>query len=303
MSEVTGDPERDQPRRRSDKPLSFGGPTMRAWMAGAAHGPRAPEGALRFHLGAFALWLGTGAIALGGMAIWLGGFGGDATAAVREAYDGRLAKAGFIAQHFDIRGEARTPRAAIERALLLEPGEVIFHLDPAAARRRIEALDWVRHASVARLLPNRVLVVVAEKAPAALWRAEAGAELKVVDDRGGVIGGADPALFGGLPIVEGAGADRAAPELAAALDGQPEIHRLAAHYVRVGDRRWDVILKTGARAQLPEGAAADGIRRLLSLQTGQDLLALPVEAIDLRASGVVLRERPPARPAKPGRGA
>lgn len=260
--------------------------TAEAWAAErsrrarrAAATPPAPAGKVIARTGAVILAVFAGAM-------WLGGFLGDTAGATGRALAIAAGQAGFVVRHVDVRGAERTDVAEINRRLLVEPGELIFNLDPDAARRRIEELDWVGEAAVIRLLPNRVVVIVKERAPVALHVTEAGAT--VIDASGAPIESASPAEWRGLPVVSGAGSQEAAAELVAALARRPDLARQAAYFERIGARRWDVTLQNGARVKLPEGAVEPGLERLAALLEAT-VSEAPLALVDLRGGGLVLR--------------
>ncbi len=230
-----------------------------------------------------------GGFMLGVIAFWLSGFGGSALEALRAGVDARLAAAGFVFDTFDVRGAVRANPSDLQRALELPAGAVVFGLNPGAARQRIEALPWVREAAVLRLLPDRVVVIVREHRPLALWRATAEAPVLLVDDMGAVLDADLAAVETDLPELFGAGAPQAAPELAAALRERPRLRRLARRFERVGARRWDVHLHSGAVVKLPEGPSADVLAQLARLDAQTGFLEAPLGVIDMR-NGVVLRE-------------
>ena len=85
-------------------------------------------------------------------------------------------------------------------------------------------------------------------------------------------------------------ADKAVPEalliLAAAEPILPRVRGL----VRMGERRWDLVLDRGQRVLLPTDAPVKALERMIALDEAQDLLDRDVIAIDLR-----LQDRPVLR--------
>ncbi len=221
---------------------------------------------------------------------WIGGFAGPVAEGARDLLETRLAAAGFIYSVLDVRGVERTGSFEIQKRIGAPIGAVIFDVDPARARAAIEELDWVRHAAVIRLLPNRIVVIVEERRAAALWRPTTDAAARLIDDTGAVIEGGDPAAHRGLPMVVGRGAAEAAPELAAALVDFPQLRRQAQRFVRVGERRWDVRLRSGAVVQLPQAPAAAALARFDRLNALAAVAKRPLAVIDLRNADLVMRQ-------------
>ncbi|WP_332870145.1 cell division protein FtsQ/DivIB [Roseovarius salinarum] len=164
-----------------------------------------------------------------------------------------------------------------------------FDLDLDRLRGMIEALPAVRHADL-RIKQGGVLEAkVAERQPAALWRRAEGVALV---DREGVV--LDPAArrtaHPDLPMLAGEGADAAVAEALRLRQAAAPLRARLKGFVRVGERRWDVVLDRGQRILLPERAAVRALERVIALSQAQDMLARDVVAIDMR-----LADRPTVR--------
>lgn len=156
-----------------------------------------------------------------------------------------------------------------------------FDIDLDAARDRIEALDAVLRADL-RVRSGGVLqVMITERVPVAVWRTEDG--LTLVDETGhrvaGLVARTDRP---DLPLIAGEGADRVTAEaleiLAAAQGILPRVRGL----VRMGERRWDLVLDRNQRILLPAENAVAAMERLIALDKAEDLLARDVLSVDLR---------------------
>jgi len=199
------------------------------------------------------------------------------------------ADAGLAVASVTVSGRQRTEDPAILDALGADRGTPTLAVDPAAARRRLEALPWVHHARVERRFPGRLLVRLHEREPMAVHTAGDGARL--LDWRGEPIRGIDAGRFPGLLRVSGTGAPDATRELLRTLEGQPELADRAVRARRVGQRRWDVRLRNGVRVALPAEGAAAAWTRLARLEREHRLLARDVRRVDLRAAHRVVLER------------
>jgi cell division protein FtsQ len=164
-----------------------------------------------------------------------------------------------------------------------------LELDLDALRKRIEALPGIASARLT-IGPDGILrAALTERIPVALWRWEG--QLHLVDREGVVIGPiAARADRPALPLIIGAGADRAVPEaLALQARAAPLHHRLRA-LVRVGERRWTLALDRDQVIMLPAKDAEPALARVLALDAAEDLLAREVMVIDMR-----LPQRPTLR--------
>jgi cell division protein FtsQ len=175
---------------------------------------------------------------------------------------------------------------AVRAKLALDLPRSSFDIDLDAARARVEDLDAIRRADLRVRSAGVLEVVITERVPVAVWRQKAG--LTLLDDTGHRVAGlAARADRSDLPLVAGEGADAAIDQ---ALDlyaaAGPVIPRLRG-LVRVGTRRWDMILTHPAngadiRVLLPEAEPVRALEGLLALDAAQDLLSRDIALLDLR---------------------
>jgi cell division protein FtsQ len=169
-----------------------------------------------------------------------------------------------------------------------------FELDLDAVRGRIETLDAVASADLAIRSGGVLQVTITEREPVMIWRKAEGLDLLDKDGRrvAMILSREDRA---DLPLIAGEGADRAMAEamelMAAAEPLQPRIRGL----VRIGERRWDLILDRNQRILLPETNPLSALERLIVLDRSEDLLARDILSVDLRlAARPTLRLAPHA---------
>lgn len=223
-------------------------------------------------LGAGALLL-VGVLATGARAERIG-------ASVSHGLDSVTAGMGLTLKRVHITGASPEAEPAIQRALGLYSGQPITSLDLDAIRTRVQGVGWVKEARVVRLLPDTLIVEVKEHDRLAVWQ-EAG-QIKVIDNRGQVIDGADARRYPTLPLVVGKGADVAAGEILPLLAQRPRLMGMVDALVRVDERRWDLRLKDGSLIQLPATEQEAALIRLDALDQRERLLDLGFARVDLR---------------------
>ncbi|MGQ0532963.1 MAG: cell division protein FtsQ/DivIB [Caulobacteraceae bacterium] len=236
----------------------------------------------------------TGAVMFIGIAVagaaWLGPSLFDAREAFARSADATVASAGFEIDAIDISAIPGTPeiseaRAQEVRALIVPDGRhSILALDPASVRARIESLDWVAEARVRRLWPSTLVVQVERRQEYAVWEDEHG-EASVIDLNGERLTTERAADHPHLLRVRGRGAGPAAQSVLRALENLPQLSARIDHLERIGERRWDVHLKSGAVVALPEEGALEALARLERLQQQYSLLDRPLTRLDMRAPG------------------
>lgn len=198
-----------------------------------------------------------------------------------------------LRQEFEARPEFRVSLARIEGASP-ELAEAVrarlgltlpmssFHIDLDAARGRIEALDAVLRADLRVRAGGVLQVTITERVPVAVWRTETG--LTLLDDTGhrvaGLLSRSDRS---DLPLVAGDGADRAMPEALALFDAAGPLSPRIRGLVRMGERRWDVVLDRNQRVLLPETNPVQALERLLALDHVQDIMNRDILTVDLRS--------------------
>ncbi|MCH7796680.1 MAG: FtsQ-type POTRA domain-containing protein, partial [Proteobacteria bacterium] len=100
------------------------------------------------------LWRRTGigaaasVVVLGLAGLWYGGWVERGVAAAGRAVLAATVEAGFKVDDVLVEGRAHTKRSAILEALGVARDTPILAFDPHAAKRRLEALPWVRAAIV-----------------------------------------------------------------------------------------------------------------------------------------------------------
>ena len=156
-----------------------------------------------------------------------------------------------------------------------------FDLDLEAMRATVVSLDPVKSARLYVRQGNVLQVDIVERIPVVLWRNDRG--LQLLDDEGVLVG---PAFLRAdwpeLPLIVGDGANT---RVEGALDlmqaAEPLSDRLRG-FVRMGERRWDVVLDRDQRIMLPEVDAVQALERVIAMDQAVEMLDRDLMAVDLR---------------------
>lgn len=110
-------------------------------------------------------------------------------------------------------GERRVTESEILARAGYVPGARVFGVDLDGARRAVEAIPWVRHATVRRVWPDELVITVEERSPEPVALARIGGDLynAYVD---GVILPMDEWTLEDFPILDGLSAGGAEAEIA-----------------------------------------------------------------------------------------
>ncbi len=169
--------------------------------------------------------------------------------------------------------DASSPVSAdVREVLSLDFPISSFDLDLDDLRERVEALDAVASAAVQVKSGGVLTVSVTERVPVAVWRNADG--LQLIDPEGHrVVGLATRVERPELPLIVGKGADSAVDEAIALYEASGPITDRLRGFLRVGERRWDVVLTRDQRILLPEEGALQAFQAVISLYKAQELLA------------------------------
>ena len=157
--------------------------------------------------------------------------------------------------------------------------------DVAAARTRLEAEPLVKQASVRKLYPNQIVVEIVERTPYGVWQKDGQVHAIAAD--GAAIDEVRDGQYVDLPFVVGEGANTRVREFTALLDALDELKPRVEAGVLVGQRSWNLKLKSGIEVKLPEVDPQAAIATLLHLQRQWRILDRDVLALDLRTPGRV----------------
>ncbi len=187
----------------------------------------------------------------------------------------------FVISSMDIPGVSEDLAEQIRVAAFVRLPANSLEVDVNQVRERVESLDAVERASV-RAHANGVLEIRAiERLPVVVWRSMTG--LQLLDHNGVRVAEVDSRLRRpDLPLIAGAGAAAHVPQALRLLDGAQPLHDRIRGLVRVGERRWDLVLDRDQIIQLPEEDPLSALRRVMALHAAEDLLDRDVVAIDLR---------------------
>ena len=189
----------------------------------------------------------------------------------------------LVVRMMTVDGASPELAADIREALSIEFPVSPFNLRLAELREKVETLDAVAHASLQVRSKGVLVVAVDERVPVAVWRSGGGLELL---DKTGYRVATVPSRVSrpDLPLVAGLGADAAIPEALQLYGVARPIRDRLRGFIRVGERRWDVVLDRGQTIKLPEMQAVTAFEKVVELDVAQDLLERDISVVDFRNS-------------------
>jgi len=187
----------------------------------------------------------------------------------------------FLVNLMAIDGASPALAEAIRSKLALTFPLSSFEIDMAATSAKIEELDAVANADLRVRSGNVLQVTITERVPVVIWRTQT--ELSLLDIEGRRVA----RVFArtdrpDLPLIAGEGANAAVPEALALLAAAGPIQPRLRGMVRMGERRWDIVLDRDQRILLPEVDPVPALERVIALDKAEALLARDVITVDLR---------------------
>ena len=156
-----------------------------------------------------------------------------------------------------------------------------FDLDLEAMRETVVSLDPVKSARLYVRQGNVLQVDVVERVPVVLWRNTQG--LQLLDNEGVLVGPAFVrADWPELPLIVGDGANTQVVEALELVTAAEPLSSRFRGLVRMGERRWDVVLDRNQRILLPETDAVQALERVIAMDQAVDMLERDLRAVDLR---------------------
>jgi cell division protein FtsQ len=202
-------------------------------------------------------------------------------ASIAETKQGFQQRPQFMVQTMNMTGGDLTAMTQVAAVLPQEYPVSSFDLDLEKMRMEIEALDPIKSASVRVGQAGVLEVSLNPRVPVALWRD--GGTLRLIDadgvQSGQIVARAERL---DLPLIAGDGAENNIQEALDLFDAAGPMIARVRGLVRMGERRWDMVLDRDQRILLPSGGAVAALDRVIALNDAQDMLNRDVAVVDMR---------------------
>ena len=195
----------------------------------------------------------------------------------------------FMLDALSIEGASDSLNAEIREVLGLHFPISSFDLDLAELHKRVLSLPPVKIAEAHIKRGGILHIKVDEKTPSLLMKKEKG--FNVLSEHGDYIRSLHSREnFSDLPVITGEGAENAAAQATAifkAIYGNLDQVR---GLVFVGQRRWNIIMKSGQVVMLPEHDALQAVQKIIILDKTEQILSRQIAVFDFRLpSRITLR--------------
>ena len=156
-----------------------------------------------------------------------------------------------------------------------------FDLDIKYLHKVVNEIPAVASAAIKISAGGVLQINIAEKSPAFIWRKDN--VMSVIDETGSFIRIANSRVdYPKLPLVVGEAADLAVSEISSLMQANEYFKDHVRAFIRVGERRWDLILENNVRIMLPQREFLAAFDRLMLMNEAGQLLSGRLSNIDMR---------------------
>lgn len=156
-----------------------------------------------------------------------------------------------------------------------------FDLDIKYLHKVVNEIPAVASTAIKISAGGVLQINVAEKSPAFIWRKDN--VMSVIDETGSFIRIANSRVdYPKLPLVVGEAADLAVSEISSLMQANEYFKDHVRAFIRVGERRWDLILENNVRIMLPQREFLAAFDRLMLMNEAGSLFSGRLSNIDMR---------------------
>lgn len=187
----------------------------------------------------------------------------------------------FAVRGMEIQGVSPELDTQIRTILGLDFPVSSFHLDLDSLREKLESLGPVESVQLRIGGQGLLHVDITQRIPVAVWRGADG--LRLVDQTGAItMVLPEREARADLPLVAGTGARTHIAEALSLIEVAAPIREQVLGLLRVGERRWDILLDRGRRIMLPVEQPLSILETIVVLNETRDILLRDVSLIDYR---------------------
>ncbi|WP_051231543.1 cell division protein FtsQ/DivIB [Kaistia adipata] len=186
---------------------------------------------------------------------------------------------GLAIESVRITGQTETSEIAVLNRLELKPEASLAFFDLAAARERVETLPWVENATLRKVYPGTLKIMIDERKPFVLWQRDQ--TLSVIDETGRVISDTADGHYDLIRVV-GQGADKRAGEALELAETSASIRDRLRAAVLISERRWNLVLDNGVTLMLPQEQPEQALALIAALDARDGFLSKDIASVDLR---------------------
>ena len=187
----------------------------------------------------------------------------------------------FMIKVASIDGSSDELANEIREILPLDFPVTYFDLDIKYLHKVVNEIPAVASAAIKISVGGVLQINVTEKSPAFIWRKDN--VMSVIDETGSFIRIANSRVdYPKLPLVVGEAANLVVSEISSLMQANEYFKDHVRAFIRVGERRWDLILENNVRIMLPQREFLAAFDRLMLMNEAGSLLSGRLSNIDMR---------------------
>jgi len=203
---------------------------------------------------------------------------------------GKFAKEyGFVINEIYIDGCENLAPKELLAYLDIKNGDIIFSKSPWVLKEKLEKLEWIRSSVVDRQLPDKIYIGIRERKPIAIK--QYNKNLQLIDVDGKIFTTKKMSDFTNLPIFVGDDVEDHVIDVIGFLKSDKNLYEQIDSVQRIGNRRWDIILKNKTTVKLPEVDPAEAWGRFEDMINGHKFDLNSMKAVDLRVDKKIFLEK------------
>lgn len=203
------------------------------------------------------------------------------SAQITDAQDAFQQRPEFMVKQLTVTGANDEIATQVERVVQVDFPISSFDLDLERVKNSVSSLNRVKTATVKIGDGGALVIEVTPRQPVAIWRD--GGVLNLMDADGIFSGAlANRGDRPDLPLIAGEGAFAEIDEALGLFARAKPLGDRVRGLVRIGERRWDLVLDRDQSIQLPAENPGPALDRIIVLDQANDLLNRDVALVDMR---------------------
>jgi len=210
--------------------------------------------------------------------------------AVGVAAAEEIGRAGLRVEGIEVTGTKHMNAMTVYAVALDQQSRAMPLVDVEGVRQKLLKYGWVADAQVSRRLPDKLVINIVERQPAAVWQNHG--QLMLVDADGVLLEPVAASAMPDLPLIIGDGANAEAPAYRALLEAAPALKPLVRAATWVGNRRWNLLFTTGETLALPEDDPQGALVKFAEIDGARSLLGKGWQRFDMRDPTRLVARKP-----------
>jgi cell division protein FtsQ len=186
----------------------------------------------------------------------------------------------LVVTSIEVEGNEKVSSEEIVKLSKAKVGDNIVMIDLSDIKKGVETNKWIAEATVERVLPDAIKIIVEEERAKAVYIQNQ--KMYLVNDSGKIIEEiSDYSLYKNYIYLIGEGANVGYSEMLDYLYSSESIYSKIEGLIKIGNRRWDVKLNNNITLKLPESSLTENLVIFDEIIQKYNLLYYPC-IIDLR---------------------